>query len=401
MAKTADSSGMMSRPADRKPRVLVVGTEFDFSREPRIIQEILALHKDVELYGAGKGGHPLVQEFLNHTQNRSLVDKVLDKLLILLKYYMPWLLRYRHRKLRAWINEIRPDVVSTHHLESGYIVLDKADFLTFNSHEYIPRMYDGSFLWRWTKGWLIRRTIPSILKKSKVMYVESEAVTKNYKQVFTDLPKIEIVPNTTRQRIDIRPVLNKKGPIQLVHHGIASPGRGLEMMIEAAKKLENRVTLTLYLVGSEHNINTLKSSAAGAQNIIFKAPVPYDSIVDEMNQYDIGVCMFRSSNFHTLYTTVPNKFWEYLTARVVPLVWEKSAMADVLNEYQVGLQARDNSIQGIVEALKTIDFDEINRQKQRIQEISGEFSAEKLIDPVFRSNIPGLSPSVAYNFKSA
>jgi glycosyltransferase involved in cell wall biosynthesis len=401
MAETTGTSGMMSRTLERKPRVLIVGTEFDFSREPRIIQEILALGDDVELYGAGKGSHPSIKKFLDHTENRSLVDRVLDKLLIILKYYAPWLLRFRHRKLLAWIDEIKPDVVSTHHLESAYIVLDKSNYLTFNSHEYIPRMYDGSFLWRWTKGWLIRRTMPAVLKKSKVMFVESEAVSRNYSNAFLSVPEVAIIPNATRERRDIKPVLTNKAPIKLVHHGIASPGRGLEMMIEAARKLGDKVTLSLYLVGSEHNINQLKNYAAGAQNVIFKAPVLYDKIVDEMNQYDIGVCMFRSSNYHTLYTTVPNKFWEYLTARVVPLVWDKSAMAEVLNAYKIGLQAQENSVQGIIDAVHAVTLNEINEQKQKIDANSGQFSAEVLIDPVLRRYIPGLSPSVAYNFKSA
>ncbi len=390
---------MMSRPTDRKPRVLVVGTEFDFSREPRIIQEIRALEADVELFGAGKGGHPSMTAFLDHTKDKTFVDHILDKVLVVLKYYIPWLMRYRHRKLLAWIDELKPDVVSTHHLESAYIVLDKAAYLTFNSHEYIPRMYDGSFLWRWTKGWLIKKTMPGILKKSQVMFVESEAVAQNYLQAFSRVPETVIVPNATRERADIKPVLHAHPPIRLVHHGIASPGRGLEMMIDAARQLGSTVTLSLYLVGSAHTISALKSYASDAGNVFFKEPVPYDTIVDEMNPYDIGVCMFRSANFHTLYTTVPNKFWEYLTANVVPLVWEKSAMARVLNVYEVGLQAQENTVEGIVKLIKSVNMEQINLQKQKIDQISAHFSAETLIDPVIRRYVPGLAKSIAYAFK--
>jgi len=393
MAKTTTGTGMTSGQASgnpRRPIVLIVGTEFDFSREPRIIQEILALKDQCVLMGYGKGGHPDIDQYVDFTQDRGFVDRVLDIVLVVMKYYVPYLLRFRHRKLLKWMEQIEPDMISTHHLESAYVVVKQANYLTFNSHEYIPRMYDGSWMWRWTKGWLIRNTMPEILKKSQVMFVESEAVAMNYRSSFDQVPQIAIVPNTARWRNDLTPVTVTGHPIRLVHHGIASPGRGLEMLVDAVNELGAGYELSLYVVGSSKHVSALKEYAHSVANVHFPDPVSYDQIIPEMNSYDIGLCMFRSSNYHTLYTTVPNKFWEYLAARVVPLVWDKSAMATVLNTYQVGLQCSENSVNGIVERIKSVTVADLDQQKQKIDQLQSMISAEELIDPVLRRFVPGL-----------
>lgn len=365
--------------------VFIVGIEFDFSKEPRIIQEIAALKGKCRLVGAGKGTHPDMDEFIDITQDRLLIDRILDILLIVLKYYFPFLLRFRHRKVLNRIAELKPDTVSTHHLESAFIVGKVAKAIVFNSHEYIPRMYDGSRAWRMTKGWLIRRTMPDVLKNTRVMYVESQAVVDGYQQKFDVLPEIAIVPNASRSHPKLTPVTVLEGsPIRLVHHGIASPGRGLEMIIDAARELGKGYRLSLYLVGTESNVRHLKEYAKDVTNVTFPEPVPFDKIIPVMNQYDIGLCMFRSANYHTLYTTVPNKFWEYLTARVVPLVWSQSAMKAVLDRYDVGFISPDNTVQSIVETIKKIDFSEINVQKQRIHDLQSTLTGEYLIDSVIQ-----------------
>lgn len=365
--------------------VFIIGSEFDFSREPRIIQEISALKGKCRLVGAGKGSHPDMDEFIDTTIDRRLIDRFLDLVLIVLKYYFPFLLRFRHRKVLKRIVELQPDTVSAHHLESAYIVGKVATSIVFNSHEYIPRMYDGSRAWRMTKGWLIRQTMSDVLKNTRVMYVESDAVANGYRQKFESLPEIAIVPNASRSHPELTPVTVQEGsPIRLVHHGIASPGRGLEMIIDAARELGKGYRLSLYLVGADSNVRKLKEYARDITNVTFPEPVPFDKIIPVMNQYDIGLCMFRSANYHTLYTTVPNKFWEYLTARVVPLVWSQSAMKPVLDHYGVGFVSPENSVESIVETIKKIDFSQINAQKQKIHDLQGTLTGEYLIDPVIQ-----------------
>lgn len=371
--------------SEKKKTVFIIGIEFNFSREPRIIQEIYALRGQYRLVGVGKGSHPDMDEYLDITKDRTLVDTFLDSVLRYLKYFLPFLLRFRHRKTLKWIDEIKPDCITAHHLESAILAYVKTDKMIFNSHEFIPKQNDGMLLWKFTKGWMIKTNLPKVLQHTSIMYVEGDAVTEAYLNYIKDLPKMVVIPNATNAWPDLKPKPVAPGNIKLVHHGLAVVGRGLETFIDVARTLGSGYTLHLYLVQLDifpEYYNQLKVYANDVSNVFFHEAVPYDAIVPTMSQFDIGLCLFKSGNYHTRYTTVPNKFWEYIAARVVPLVSRESGMARICNKHQFGIVAKEPELQEIVKAILDLKTECIYKEKERLDEIHNEFIAEKTIYPV-------------------
>ena len=99
--------------------------------------------------------------------------------------------------------------------------------------------------------------------------------------------------------------------IRIIHHGIASSSRKLELIVEMMKFLDNSVyELNLMLVSSTFSslyLRKLKTIAKGL-NIVFLKPVSRNRLVKFCNQFDIGIHCFPPSNFNIKYG-LGNKFF--------------------------------------------------------------------------------------------
>lgn len=369
----------------KKNIVCIIGIEFDFTREPRILQEIYALRGQYHLIGVGKSPHPDVDEFIDITKNKKLLDVFLDKILRYIKYYFPFLLRFRYRRVLKHIDKIKPDCISVHHIESAILAYGKSNKMIFNSHEFIPKQNDGNLLWKLSKGWMINRNLPKVFKHTFIMYVEGDAVKEAYLNYFRNVPKMVVIPNATKAWPDLIPAPVMQKDIKIVHHGLASIGRGLEIFIDVAGILGSGYSLHLYLMKSDifpEYYNRLKKYSSRFSNVYFYDVVPYDNIVPTINRFDIGLCLFKSGNYHTQFTTVPNKFWEYISARVVPLVSKESAMARICESNQFGIVSEKPEVQEIVKTILDLKAADIFKQKKRLNDLHEQFIAEKCIYPI-------------------
>jgi hypothetical protein len=374
----------------KKKIVFIIGIEFHFSREPRIIQEIYALRGHYHLVGAGRGPHPDLDEFIDITKDRSSLDVFLDRILRYLKYFFPFLLRFRYRRILKRIDELKPDCISAHHLESAILAYAKTDKMIFNSHEFIPKQNDGILIWKYTKGWMIKTTLPKALRHTSIMYVEGELVKEAYSDYYKNIPETVVIPNATKSWPELKPVMVNPRDIKIVHHGIAMVGRGLHTFVDVARRLGAGYSLHFYLVPSTifpQYYEQLKVYAEDAKNVYFYEVVPYDDIVPTVNKFDIGLCLFKSTNFHTQYTTVPNKFWEYVSGRVSPLIWRGSAMARICDNYGFGIIAQEPTVDDIVRAIREQSTNDLMKGKYRLNEIHDEFTAQKTVYPMMLDSV--------------
>src|SRR5690606_23825137 len=88
-------------------------------------------------------------------------------------------------------------------------------------------------------------------------------------------------------------------PIRLVHSGSASPGRKIEVLIEAVKQTQADVTLDLYLVddGSAY-LSSLHEMGKGVDRVRFRDAVAYSELVSVLNGYDLGISLLAPINFN-------------------------------------------------------------------------------------------------------
>jgi glycosyltransferase involved in cell wall biosynthesis len=165
--------------------------------------------------------------------------------------------------------------------------------------------------------------------------------------------------------------------IRLIHHGGASPSRKIENMIKMMRHLDDRFEFDILLVpGSISYIEKLKKLACDNPRIHFLSPVPMQQLVKFSNKYDIGVYLLAPSNFNTQHA-LPNKFFEFIQARLALAIGPSPEMAKIVKEYDCGVVARDFDPKSLANCLLRLDNTKINHYKCQSHKIARKMSAEQ------------------------
>ena len=139
----------------------------------------------------------------------------------------------------------------------------------------------------------------------------------------------------------------------MIHHGIVSRSRRLDLMIEMMDYVDERFSLDLMLAGHGAYLRQLGATAARRKNVRIMPPVPLDEVVRVINQYDIGLSLLPPTNFNTRYT-LPNKFFEFIQARLALAIGPSLEMKRILQEYNCGIVSEDFSPRSLAQALNRL-----------------------------------------------
>jgi glycosyltransferase involved in cell wall biosynthesis len=254
--------------------------------------------------------------------------------------------------------------------------LSKGRKVIFDAHEYAPREFEDSLFWRIFfqryKTFLCRVYIPRVSGMTTVC----QGIADTYKKetgiepmVVTNAPDFEdIGPNL---------LLEEGRNIRLVYHGGAMPSRKIENMIRMMDFLDGRFELNLILTVSDHHYNErLKRLAERKPNIHFLPPVPMRILPKYLNQYDIGVYILEPTNFNNLYA-LPNKFFEFIQARLAIAVSPSPEMARIVQSHELGVVAQDYTPEALAHRLLALDRQKIDYYKLRSHTVARILSAEQ------------------------
>jgi hypothetical protein len=129
-------------------------------------------------------------------------------------------------------------------------------------------------------------------------------------------------------------------------------------MIEVVRRLGGRYSLDLYLLGDARHIQYLKSRADGCNWIQFKPPVSFEHIVPMLSGYDMGFYLLQPTGFNTLFA-LPNKFFEFIQARLAVAVGPSPEMASIVRKFGLGVVADGFSVEEMVATLERLTPDDV------------------------------------------
>jgi hypothetical protein len=251
----------------------------------------------------------------------------------------------------------------------------------FDAHEYAPRQFDNSLRWRVFlqpyRAYLCRAYIP----RTAAMFTVCQGIADQYRR---DTGVTPVVVTNAPEYHDIRPNLRSAGDrasqaaikIRMIHHGAASPPREIERMIAAMRHLDERFELDFLLVpGSKDYISHLEEMARPHPRIRFLPPVPMRELVRFSSAYDIGVFLVPPTTFN-LRHTLPNKFFEFIQARLAVAVGPSPEMARIVEQNGCGVVAADFTPESLAAVLTGLDHAQIDIMKQNSDRISHQMSAE-------------------------
>jgi hypothetical protein len=163
-----------------------------------------------------------------------------------------------------------------------------------------------------------------------------------------------------------------------VHSGSAIHGRQIEIMIDVMKRLDARYTLGLYLMpggdGGRY-LQSLRNRAAGDPRIVFHDPVPPATLPDVLNDYDVGVFWIPPTNPNARYS-LPNKFFDFVQARLAIAVGPSVEMARLVHEYDLGVVSEGFTVEQCFASISELTTPAIEAAKRASDAASAELSFE-------------------------
>ena len=249
--------------------------------------------------------------------------------------------------------------------------------VVFDAHEYAPLEYNRySYNWlikeKPAREWACRKFLSQISGMSTVCC----SIGLEFKRNFPVSVDIKIVTNAPfYQKIPINEtVANTK--IKVVHHGLGSSVRKIELMIEAVIPLADTHELYLMLVKvDEQYIKDLQLKYQAFKNINFIDPVPMLDIVHYISRFDIGVFILEPEIFNYKFA-LPNKFFEFIQARLAIAIGPSPEMSRIVHQYDLGVVATDFTSASMTVALASLSLKQINQFKRNADSAARDFNAE-------------------------
>lgn len=307
----------------------------------------------------------------------NLIKKIISSALLFSRLY---LLAYRYLYGYKLNLDRQFDIILSNDIETLPLAFHYKGSakIMFDAHEYSPRQFEDKLVWRiFFQGfneYLCRKFIPKV----DTMITIGQGIADEYEKNYGVKPTV--ITNACAY-YNIEPRKTDPNHIKLVHQGIATPSRKLELMFEMMDHLDNRYTLDLYLVKPAHRSNIiylekLKELAKKNNHIRFAKPVPHAELINTLNQYDIGITLIPPINFNYA-NTLPNKFFECIQARIAQAIGPIPEMKKIIEQYSMGVVSGDFNPKKLAEKIKQLSADQISDLKKKCGPAASEFNAEK------------------------
>ena len=173
--------------------------------------------------------------------------------------------------------------------------------------------------------------------------------------------------------------------IRIIHHGNASPDRCIETMIETMDYVDSRFTLDLMLVATFHQdyFQKLQAMVEGRKNVRILPPVLFEEIIPFSSSYDIGFFLVPPTTYN-LQMCLPNKFFEFIQARLAIAIGPSPEMARLTKQYNLGIISKNFTPKSMAESLNSLTKEQILQYKENANQAAKILNAEREGEKLFR-----------------
>lgn len=241
-------------------------------------------------------------------------------------------------------------------------------------HEWAREENTASVLWRLLIAPYMHALCRRYLSRLSAITTVNASIAALYLAEYGET--VDVVRNAIARQ-DLRPTPVDDGVVRLVHSGIAVPERNIEAIIDAASRLGSRFTLDLYLMGDRNGyLGSLIKRAAPMPNVRVHDPVPPSALPETLNAGDLGVYLLpvKSLNHELM---LPNKFFDFVQARVGVVMSPARETSALIREYQLGPQLSGHSIDELVSVLGALSSEEIRTFKQKAHEAADVLNSDE------------------------
>lgn len=225
--------------------------------------------------------------------------------------------------------------------------------------EFYPLEYENDPKWLASFGAFFEYLCSTFLPKVDFALTVSEGIAKKYKEtyglnctLFLSLPPyFPLIPS-------------KNEKIRLIYHGLISVDRESENLLEIASHLREGIEMNLMVLSNHpHFLQEFKHRAQKIPNLTLHPPVRLEEIIPFTSQFDVGLITLKPNGFNNTYA-LPNKFFEYIQARLALLTTPLPSLKPLIEQYSLGKCSKDFSTRSIIESINSLSLEEIQTYKQ-------------------------------------
>jgi hypothetical protein len=239
-------------------------------------------------------------------------------------------------------------------------------------HEYAPRQNEELPMWRFFVAPYVRWMCRTHLCRADSVTTVGRGVAEEYRRRFGI--EAAVVTNAAPYA-DLAPTPTGY-PLRIVHSGAALRNRMIDRMMLAVAEAGRDVSLDLYLMPNDlQYLDELRTLASTSTRLTIHEPVPYDRLLKTLNAYDLGIHVIPPSNFNNRWS-LPNKFFDYIQARLGLIIGPSPEMQSVLGEHHLGVATGGFEASDITRTLDQLDVRQVPRWKEAANASARELSAE-------------------------
>ncbi len=362
-----------------KPRLLILSFS-DIAADARVLKQVQLFAQDYDVTTCGYGDVPDPRvTHISVPRDLTIDDRNRNDLLLRRYDHMYWNLPGIVFVKEALDAQPRFDVVLANDIDTVGVALSlkPRGGVHADIHEYAPRQNDEIPVWRLFVSPYVRWMCRHFLARAESITTVGAGVAAEYRRVFHFTPGV--VTNAAPYADLVATATGS--PIRLVHSGAALRNRRLEVMVEAVATAATDATLDLYLMANDpayiEELRQLASTAGG--RVVIRDPVPYRNLIAMLNDYDLGIHVIPPTNFNNRWS-LPNKFFDYVQARLGLLIGPSAEMSDVLLAHDLGVVAEGFQVADVRRSIESLSREAVTRWKANAGSAARELSAESQLE---------------------
>ena len=253
--------------------------------------------------------------------------------------------------------------------------------IIFDAHELYQYSIIRNSKYKKIVSFLVKFILKIFLKRVDLFITINDSILKFYKfnyeftkscdfVVLNNSMLININKDVKRNNFSLKKKFNiEKNKKILLYSGIIHPWRGIDLLFELAKILNNKnFVIVIIGFGSHYNFYKSKIFEEKIDNIIIHEALPYSELEYWFQDAYLGTMLFQNIDLnHQLCS--PNKLWEYASASVPFVSFNEFTEIKKFDEkYNIGFFVNANdSAKKISSFIENIKVDQLKEKKNNLK----------------------------------
>ncbi|MDR2999461.1 MAG: glycosyltransferase family 1 protein [Microbacterium sp.] len=357
-----------------RPRLLIISFS-TIASDARVLKQVRRLSADTEVHTLGYGPAPAGVSSHVRVPDELPIWRYDRAAVILRRYHSAYWSNAAIAFATDALRGTRWDAVLANDVDAVGLALaqDSVHGVHADLHEYAPRQKEDVPRWRLFIAPFVRWMCREFVTEADSVTTLGQGIADEYRREYGF--RADVVTNATPFHA-LEPGAVSR-PIRLVHSGAGLRDRNLMLMAKAVAEAETDVTLDFLLTANDPEyIDELRRFAQSTNRVRVLDPVPYDRLISTLNSYDVGVFLLPPVNFNYRWT-LPNKFFDYVQARLGVVIGPSPEMVRVLGEHSFGAVTDGFGADDLVRTLSGLTPAGVEEWKQAADAAASALSGER------------------------